>query len=239
MRARFGGFGAEPLADSATNASSTSIVAHRVEAPLEADRGRASRAHRLAAERAGDVAREHLDAVGQLEQPPQRVEEARGALAALDREVGPGRVADEERVAREHEPRLVGARRVDDGEAAVLGPVARRVDRADPRPFPTASSSPSSERVVRVLDLGGGVDAHRDAVLEREAAVPGDVVGVRVGLERADDSHVEPLGLREDALDRERRIDDHRLAGLLAADEVRGTAEIVVHELREEHGGGR
>ena len=46
-----------------------------------------------------------------------------------DREVGPSGVADEERVAREHEPRLVGARAIDDGEARVLGPVARRVDR--------------------------------------------------------------------------------------------------------------
>ena len=70
-------------------------------------------------------------------------------------------------------------------------------------------------------------------MLEREPAVPGDVVGMRVGLERADDSHVEPLGLPQDGLDRERRVDHDRLARLLAADEVRRAAEIVVHELRE------
>ena len=46
----------------------------------------------------------------ELEQPAQRVEEPLGALARADREVGPGGVADEERVAREHEPRLVAAR---------------------------------------------------------------------------------------------------------------------------------
>ena len=119
-----------PLADSATNASSSWIDAiglKRRSNPIVVE---PARAHRLAAERAGDVAGEHLDAVRQLEQPPEGVEEPLGAFDRADGEVGPGRVADEERVAREDEPRLVGARRVDDGEAAVLGPVTRRVDHA-------------------------------------------------------------------------------------------------------------
>ena len=38
----------------------------------------------------------------------------------------------------------------------------------------------------------------------------------------------EPLRLAEDGLDRERRVDDDRLLGLLAADEVRRAAEVVV-----------
>ena len=130
MRARFGGFGALIAADSATNSSTCGELQRRVEAALEPDRGRRLRAHRLAAERAGDVAGEHLDAVGELEQPAQRVEEPLGALDGSDREVGPGGVADEEGVAGEHEPGLVAARVVDDGEAAVLGPVAGRVDDA-------------------------------------------------------------------------------------------------------------
>ena len=65
-------------------------------------------------------------------------------------------------------------------------------------------------RVVRVLGLGRRVDAHRDAVLEREAAVPGDVIGVRVRLDVAHDADVEPLGLLEVLLDREGGIDDDR-----------------------------
>ena len=73
---------------------------HRVEAALEADRRRSARAHRDAAQRPRDVAGEDLDAVGKLEQPPERVEEALGALGRPDSEIGPRGVADEERVAR-------------------------------------------------------------------------------------------------------------------------------------------
>ena len=120
----------------------------------------------------------------------------------------------------------------------MLGPVAGRVDRPDPD-VSHRELGAVHERVVRIVDLRGGVDAHRHVVLEREAAVPGDVVGVRVRLERADDSDAEPLGLREDRLDRERRVDDDRLARLLATDEVRRAAEVVVQQLREEHGAGR
>ena len=85
-----------------------SAMEHRVEAPLEADRRRRLRLLiAVAAQRAGDVAGKHLDAVGELDQPPERVEEPLGALGGADSEVGPGGVADEERVAGEDEPRLV------------------------------------------------------------------------------------------------------------------------------------
>ena len=238
MRARFGGFGAEPLADSATNASSTSIVAI----------GLKRRSNPIVVELRELIAlpqSEPATCPGNTSTPSgssssRRSEwkRASGARRRLDGEVGSGRVADEERVAREHEPRLVRTCRVDHGETAVLGPVSRRVDRPDPDGSHLELGS-IRERVVRIVDLRSGVDAHRHVVLEREAAVPGDVIGVRVGLERAHDSHVEPLGLPQDGLDRERRIDDDRLTGLLAADEVRGTAEVVVDELREQHGAGR
>ena len=51
---------------------------------------------------------EDLDAVGELEKPAQRVEEALGALGRADREIGSRRVAYEERVAGQDEPRLIG-----------------------------------------------------------------------------------------------------------------------------------
>ena len=78
-----------------------------VEAPLEADRRGRLRAHPLAAERAGDVAGEHLDAVGAARAAAgaSRKRPSAPSLRA-DGEVGPGSVADEERVARQHEPRL-------------------------------------------------------------------------------------------------------------------------------------
>ena len=79
------------------------------------------------------------------------------------------------------------------------------------------------------------MDAHRDAVLEREPAVPRDVVGVRVRLEDADEPHAVPLRRLEHPLDRVRRIDHHRDSRLLVADEVRRAPEVVVEELPEQH----
>ena len=42
------------------------------------------------------MAGKHLDAVGQLHQPPERVEEPFGALGGADSEIGAGGVADQE-----------------------------------------------------------------------------------------------------------------------------------------------
>ena len=55
------------------------------------------------------MARVDLDAVAELDEPAQRVEEALGALAGLDREVRSRGVADEERVAGEDDPRIAAA----------------------------------------------------------------------------------------------------------------------------------
>ncbi len=180
------------------------------------------------------MAGKHLDAVGQLHQPPERVEEPFRALRCADREIGTGGVADEERVTGEDEPRLVRPGPVDHREAAVLRPVAGRRDAAK-RDVPDRDLVAVGERVVRVLGPGCGVDADGHAVLEREAAVARDVVGVRVGLERPDDAYLEPFCFRQHLLDRVRRIDDNGFARLLAADEIRGAAEIAVQDLREEH----
>src|SRR5205823_9439369 len=81
-----------------------------VEAPLEADRRARLLAHpAAAAERAADVAGPQLDAVAELEQPSQRAEEVAGPFLGLDGEIRACDVADEERVAGQDEPRLVGA----------------------------------------------------------------------------------------------------------------------------------
>ena len=72
-------------------------------------------------------------------------------------------------------------------------------------------------------------------MLEREPAVPGDVIGVRMGLDRTEDPDVAAVGLLEVLLDRERRIDDDRDSRIFVADEVRRAPEIVRDELREDH----
>ncbi len=167
------------------------------------------------------------DRVGQLAEPAERVEEPLGALTRGDGEVRPGGVADEERVAGQHEPPR-------HEEGAVLGPVARRVqdadrDRADPELLPVG------ERLEGELRLGERVHRDREPVLERESAVPGDVVRVRVRLEHAHDPHA-CFGRRlEVRLDRVGRVDDDRDPRLLVADEIGGATQVPVHELPEEH----
>ena len=63
----------------------------------------------------------------------------------------------------------------------------------------------------------------------------GDMVGVRMRLEDADEPDAAPLGLREQRLDRVRGVDDDGDSLVLVPDEVGRAAEIVVHELREDH----
>src|SRR5205823_242532 len=80
---------------------------------------------------------------------------------------------------------------------------------------------------------------YRKAVLEREAAVAGNVVGVRVRLENGEELDVPALALVQIRLDRIRRIDENGASRLAVADEVGSTPQVVVDELLEEHEGDR
>ena len=177
----------------------------------------------------------HLDAVAELDEPAERVEETLGAFARLDREVWTRGVADEQRVAGEDDPRLRSTRPVADCEAAVLRAMSWRVD-APKDDVAEGDLVAVLHRVVWVLRLGGRMDAHGGAVLEREPSVTREMIRVRVRLDRADDADFASLGLVEVLLDREGRIDDDGLAGTWIADEIRRTPERVVDELREDHG---
>jgi len=57
-----------------------------------------------------------------------------------------------------------------------------------------------------------------------------------VRLERAHDSHALLFCRGKVLLDRVGGVDDDRLVGLLVADEIGRTAEVVVDELPEDHG---
>ncbi len=87
-------------------------------------------------------------------------------------------------------------------------------------------------RVVRARRV---VDVDGEAVLERQPAVPGDVVGVRVRLEDGRQPDAASLRLFEVLLDPVCGVDYDRNAGVLVTDEVGGAAEIVVDELLEQH----
>ncbi len=176
----------------------------------------------------------HLDAVTELHQPAQRVEETLGAVECLDRKVGAGGVADEERVAGQHEPRLVGPRAIDHRERAVLRPMPWRVDRANDD-LAELELCAVLQRLVRERRFGSFVHVHRDAFLERQAAVTGDVVGVRVRLEDGDELDVPALALIQILLDRVGRIDEDGDSGVFVADEVGTTPQVVIDELLEQH----
>ena len=182
-----------------------------------------------------DVAWEDLDAVGELEQSLKTRVELAGPVDGLDRQVRPGGVADEERVAREDEPRLFGPGPVDDCKATVLGAVAGSVDHPE-GDVAQHHLLPVLERIVLVSGLRRRMDRDRDSMRQRQTPVSRDVVGVRVRLERARDLHALLLGRCEVLLDRVGGIDDNRLLRLLIADEIRRAAEIVVDELPEDHG---
>src|SRR5439155_22305552 len=116
------------------------------------------------------------------------VEGPPGPLASLDGEIGTRGVADEERVAGEHEPRLVAARAVDHGKAAMLRTVTGRVDRAQ------AYRADLDDRAIvewleRELRVCGGMDVHRARVVDRKPPVAGEMIGVRVRLEHVRDPH--------------------------------------------------
>ena len=206
-----------------------------VEPPFEADRRRRLRAHRGAAERAGDVPGVDLDPVAERDEPVEAAEEVFGARVGLDREVRPGCVADEEGVSGQDEPGLAAARAVDHGEGGVLGTVPGRVERPQDD-VADLDLRPVAQRVVRERGAGGLVHPHRQIVLQREASVSGDMVGVRVRLEDGDETHVSPLRLGEDCVDCIGRVDHDGDPRLLVSDEVRRAAEVVVHELPKQHG---
>ena len=79
------------------------------------------------------------------------------------------------------------------------------------------------------------VDVDRGAGGLGEPAVARHVVGVVVGLEHVIDLDAEVAGVAEVLVDLEARVDDGGNAGVQVADEIGGTAEVVVHELTEDH----
>jgi len=90
-------------------------------------------------------------------------------------------------------------------------------------------------RIVRVPGLGRGVDTHGNALLQREPPMAGEVIRMRVRLDRPHDVHASPLRLVEVLLDREGWVDDDSGCAVRVADQVRGATERVVDELREDH----
>ena len=79
------------------------------------------------------------------------------------------------------------------------------------------------------------MNAHGEAVLQRQAPVAGDVVCVRMRLENGNELDVSTLALIQILLDRVGRVDDDGNARMFVADDVGATSKVVIDELREEH----
>jgi hypothetical protein len=171
------------------------------------------------------------DVVAEAGQALERVEEVLRALARRDCQVGARGVADEQRVAGQRE-------RAVDEERAVLRAVPRRVQHGDPD-VPDLELVPVGERLERVLGFGQRMNRNRQIVLEREAAVSRDVVGVRVRLEHPLDPDAGRRSCFEIRVGLERGVDEDGASRRRVADQVGRTAEVVVHELPEEQHGVR
>ena len=101
----------------------------------------------------------------------------------------------------------------------MLGPVPGRVQHAH-RDLADMQQVAVDHGVEVVLRFRERMDRDARPVLGREPPVPGDVVGMVVRFDAAHDAQRVPLRLLDVLLDRERGIDDDRLAGLLGADQV-------------------
>ena len=108
MFLKFGGWGPSVDVVFSTNSSSSVTCSSVLVGALEADgRGDLEVHAGPAAQRAAEMPGPHLDGVGQRhELVVERAEDAARALVLVDRQVGAGDVADEQRVAGQHRPRL-------------------------------------------------------------------------------------------------------------------------------------
>ena len=153
--------------------------------------------------------REHLDVVGEREEPLHAPVLFLGAFAAA--EVRPSDITDEQGVAAEHHRWFRAARRVGDDDRDGLGAVSRRVH--------DAQDHLTNRYLIAVVDgreregdAGLLVQVERGAGGGGQRAVAGDVVGVDMGIDDADDAVVALAGEVEVRLDVELRVDDDGLA---------------------------
>jgi len=112
--------------------------------------------------------------------------------------------------------------------------MARRVQGTD-RQRAEFKLPPVVKRLVVIVGLRVPVDVNRGAGGGSQPAVPGDVVGMVMGLQHMlnADPHVASeiqilVGLKP-------RIDDGGHPGLLIANQIRRTAEIIVRDLSKDH----
>ena len=131
------------------------------------------------------------EVVGQRQQPlgqraVQRARHLLDGVLAVGVQVRAAGVADQQRVAGEHEPRLVAARVVGDQVGVVRERVPGRGDRLE-LGVAELDDLAVAQRMVLELDAGALGQVGRRAGARDQLGQPGDVVGLHVGLEHRDD----------------------------------------------------
>ena len=178
---------------SLTSASANSLGIrereHLVVSALEADRGDRVSGQSPAAHRPGIVAGKHDHVVGQLEQPPQRRMQlprlAEGVAGHV--QVGTADIADQQRVAGEHQPRLLRpAPQIRHRVGMVRRSMAGRRDRRDSR-IPQLNHGAIVKRGVLEIDARTDGEVRRRAGALHQLGQPRNVVGLDVGLEHRHD----------------------------------------------------
>jgi hypothetical protein len=183
------------------------------------------------------MARPDLDLVGEREQAlVEGPVDVRGPLLRLDRQIGAGDVADEQRVAAEEGPGLASPGAVAEQERGVLRAMPWGVQGLD-RDLAEDQLPAIGERLMREVDAGHLVNVDHGARGPRQAAVPRDVVRVGMGLENVLDADAVESAEAQVGVDVPLRVDDGGDAGRAVADQVGGAAQVLVDDLAEQHRG--
>jgi hypothetical protein len=157
-----------------------------------------------------------------------------GGRASRREQIGPADVADEQRVAGQHSPRLV-ALPLGDHDADRLGRVAGCGEHVEGH-VAEGEPLPVLQGLHGELGLGRGAVADHRPGGRGDLEVAGEEIGVEVGLDHPLDVQALGRGVIEILGDVALGVDDDRPAGRLVADQVaeeRQASELV---LTEEHG---
>jgi hypothetical protein len=179
------------------------------------------------------VIRQRQQALG--DRAVQRPRHLLGRLLAMGVQIGSSGVPDEQRVARQHHPRLLTAPVVGDQECMVSRGVARRRHRLDHR-VAEPHELAVGERVVIEVDARALGHVAGGARALDQLRKPRDVIGLDVGLEHRRDPGALSLGAGDVLVNQVRmRIDHGELAHGLTPKQIGGAGRLVGEDLAEEH----
>ena len=165
----------------------------------------------------------------------QRARHLLDCVLAMSMEIGAAGIADQQRVAGQHQPRLIRAAAVRDQVRVVRGRMPWGGERLD-LSVAKLDDLAIGERMMIELNSRSARQIRRGARAPDELAHPGDVVGLHVRVQHRDDRRALRLGDPDVCIDEvDVRLDHRQLRLGLAPKHVRGARRLVVKQLPEEH----